>query len=82
LHLPLEILNNPVDIFKVELEILYADIKDNLVEISCNQHDINFDYCGGNLRLSCENIEVFDHSFNKMSIDALDKIRREYWDKL
>lgn len=58
--LPVKILTEPSDIFKAELEILTADIKDEKVVIACNQHDTEFDYCGGILTISCESIKVFD----------------------
>ena len=52
------------DIFKSKLEILSADIKDNVVVVTCNQHNTDFDYCGGNLTISCLSIKVFDQSKN------------------
>ena len=57
-------LTEPSDIFKAELEILSADIKNERVVIACNQHNKDFDYCGGNLTISCETIKIFDHNKN------------------
>ena len=69
------------DIFKTELEILSADIKDNAVVVTCNQHDTYFDYCGGNLTISCLSIKVFDQSKKELTIAQLDKICNEYWNE-
>ena len=77
--LPVQTLTEPSDIFKAELELLSADIKDGEVIISCNQHDAEFDYCGGNLTISCETIKVFDQSNNELTIDQLDTICKNYW---
>lgn len=67
------------DIFKAELEILSADKKENDVIIACNQHDLEFDYCGGNLTLNCEEIKIFDEMKNHLSIDDIDNICNKYW---
>jgi len=69
------------DIFKAELEILSADIKDDVVVITCNQHDTRFDYCGGNLTLSCQAIKVFDQNKNELTIDQFGEICKNYWDE-
>ena len=69
------------DIFKAELEILSADIKNDVVVITCNQHDNSFDYGGGNLTISCKKIKVYDQNKNELTIDQFDKISNEYWDE-
>jgi hypothetical protein len=51
------------------------------VNIACNQHDMAFDYCGGNLKLSCDKIEIFDEEFRRLTIDELDVICKYYWNK-
>lgn len=68
------------DIFRAELELLSADIKEGTVVISCNQHDTDFDYCGGNLTISCHKIKVFDQGRNELTIDELWTICKNYWD--
>jgi len=80
--LPVQTLTEPSGIFKAELEILSADIKDEKVVISCNQHDIDFDYCGGNLTISCQTIRVFDQRKNELTIDQFDIICKSYWDDM
>ena len=69
------------DIFKAELEILSADVKDDIVVITCNQHDTNFDYCGGNLTMSCQAIKVFDQNKNELTIEQFGEICKKYWDE-
>jgi len=69
------------DIFKAELEVLSADIKDYEVVVTCNQHDTDFDYCGGNLTISCQAIKVFDQNKNELGIDQFKEISKNYWDE-
>lgn len=69
------------DIFKAELEIRSADIKDNAVVVSCNQHDTSFDFCGGTLTIHCQAIKVYDQDKNELTIDQFGEISRNYWDE-
>jgi hypothetical protein len=78
---PTIVKTNFADIFKAELEILSADIKDGIVVITCNQHDTSFDYCGGNLTISCQAIKVFDQNKKELTIDQLEEICKNYWDE-
>lgn len=77
--LPVQTLTGLSNIFKAKLELLSADIKDGKVIIACNQHDTDFDYCGGNLTISCETIKVFDQNKNELTIDQFDIICNSYW---
>jgi hypothetical protein len=79
IDLPVRTLTEPSDIFKAELEILSADIKEEKVVVACNQHDTDLDYCGGNLTIVCETIKVYDQNKNELTIAALDKICNDYW---
>ncbi|WP_316736623.1 hypothetical protein [Pedobacter aquatilis] len=79
--LPVQTLTEPSDIFKAELELLSANIKDEKVIIACNQHNTDFDYCGGNLTLSCKDIKVFDQNKNELTIEQFDIICKSYWDE-
>lgn len=80
-HLPVTIKTDLADIFQAELEILSADIKGEAVVIDCNQHDTDFDYCGGNLTISCQTIKVFDQNKNELTIDQFDEICKGYWEE-
>ena len=82
LDLQTQILTKPSDIFKAELELLSAEIRDGKVIIACNQHDTNFDYCGGNLTVSCKTIKILDQNKNELTIDQFDEICKNYWDEL
>jgi hypothetical protein len=79
--LPVQTLTKPSDIFKAELEILSADIKEREVIIACNQHDTDFDYCGGNLTISCERIKVFDKNKIELTVDHFGELCKNYWDE-
>ncbi len=82
---------NPIDLKKIEfksheeflkldLEILSAEIKDDFVLVSCNQHDTDLDFCGGHLMISANDFRLYDHNKNILTIDELDSICRLYWD--
>lgn len=72
--------NSYEDYLKVDLEILSAEIKDDFVLITCNQHDTDLDYCGGNLIISANDFNLFDQNSRQMTIEQLDSICRTYWD--
>jgi hypothetical protein len=80
-HLPVVIKTDLDDIFKAPLEIEYANVKDGKVVVDCSQHDNSFDYCGGNLSVSCETIRVYDQQRNSLTIEALDEICKAYWNE-
>jgi hypothetical protein len=67
------------DIFKAPLEISSAEVKNGLLLVNCNQHDIKFDYCGGQLLISSEVVYIYDNDGNELSVDSLDSIAKEYW---
>ncbi|MDD2346531.1 MAG: hypothetical protein PHY85_10385 [Bacteroidales bacterium] len=68
------------DYLKVDLEILSAEIKDDSIIVTCNQHDTDLDFCGGILMISAKNFNLYDHKMTPMTIDQLDLICRKYWD--
>ncbi|MEM6299806.1 MAG: hypothetical protein AAF740_14045, partial [Bacteroidota bacterium] len=71
IELPKEIWTGIKDIFKTELEILSAKEEESMVEISCNQHSSEFNFCGGQLLLDCEGIEVYDEEWDKIELERL-----------
>lgn len=79
--LPVQTLTELNSIFESELEILTAEIKTDKVVITCNQHDTKFDYCGGNLTISCQTIKILDQERKESTIEQLDRISYEYWTK-
>jgi hypothetical protein len=79
--IPAVIKSDLVDIFKAELGILYAEINDDAVVVTCDQTDKDFDYCGGNLTINCEIIKVFDQNKNELTIDQFEEICKNYWDE-
>jgi len=91
-HIELEPWMNPIklekinktelnDIFKAELEIGYAETINGIVKISCNQHDTEFDYCGGNLFLKAESIEIKNHLKQNIKPIDLYNANDSYWNK-
>ncbi len=79
IHQPQKLFSNIVDIFQASLEILSVEIENAFAKITCNQHNLDFDYCGGTLLVNCKNVKVFDEKNNMLTIDELDKICNEYW---
>jgi hypothetical protein len=79
--LPVQILAEISNIFRAQLELLSADIKDGKVVVACNQHDTNFDYCGGNLTIGCHTIKLFDQNKTELTIDQFNIICKGYWDE-
>lgn len=79
IELPKEIWTSIKDIFKTELEISSAKEKEGIVEVSCNQHNSDFNFCGGKLSIDCEGIEVFDEHWNLIESDKLGEICNLYW---
>ena len=77
--LPVQTLTELNDIFKADLELLSAEIKDGKVEIACNQHDIDFDYCGGTLTISCETIKIYDQDKNELTVEQINILSNKYW---
>jgi hypothetical protein len=80
-ELPTVIKTDLAEIFKAELEIMSAAIKDDFVVVTCLQFDTNFDYNGGNLSICCKTISVFDQGKNELTIEQFDKLCSEYWEE-
>ena len=68
------------DIFKADLEILSVDIRQDDVQIICNQHDTKFEYFGGNLIINCSRANIFDHNNNLLVVDEFVNVCKKYWD--
>ena len=80
-EIPTIIKTDLADIFKAELEIMSADIKDGFVLVTCLQFDTDYDYIGGDLSINCKTIKVFDQSKNELTIEQFDKLCNEYWEE-
>jgi hypothetical protein len=77
--LPQTLLTDIEEIFKAELEILAAEIEEDYVKITCNQHNTDFDYCGGTLLLNCKTIRIFDQEKRQLTLDEFGEICKAYW---
>lgn len=58
-------------IFKPELEILDANLKENEIQVVCNQYSPEFNYRGGELYFCAASAEVTDEAGKVYSIDEL-----------
>ena len=81
IELPKEIKKSQYDIFKAELEILSARTENAIVKISCNQHNLEFDYCGGILKILAEKVTVKTENNSELNIKELNEISNSYWNK-
>lgn len=81
ISLPKIVMREPEEIFTAELEILSASIIDGCVQVTCNQHDLSYDYCGGNLLVNCNAIKMYDQDKNELTIDFMDKVCNDYWNR-
>jgi len=68
-------------IFSPELEVLEANLKENSIEVVCNQHSSAYDYCGGELSFQVDSAAVQDESGKFYTIDELDILCKDYWDE-
>jgi len=75
------VLKDIASIFKPELEILESNVKEGQIQVVCNQHSHEFDYCGGELYLSAASVEVTDEGGKSYSLDELDALCKGYWDE-
>jgi hypothetical protein len=80
-ELPQEYYKINSQIFQAELELLSTEIDGNIVKVYCNQHDMSFNYCGGVLFLKCSDVEIYDQAGKEMTLDELDVVCRQYWNK-
>lgn len=78
---PIPVMTDYADIFKADLGILSADVKDDAVVVTCHQHDSDFGYSGGNLTISCQAIKILDQHKNELTLDQLIEICKNYWDE-
>jgi hypothetical protein len=67
-------------IFKPKLTILEGNIKENLIQVVCNQSSSNFEYCGGELFFSVDNAIVTDEADKSYSTEDLGVVCKGYWD--
>ena len=74
-------LNKIDDIFAWNLDILESRASESIIQVICNQTSPECNYCGGELSFCSNRCEVSDESGKLYSIDELDVICNEYWDK-
>ncbi len=68
-------------IFRAKLEILESNIKDSKIEIILNQHDLELEYCGGELYFKSSSARVYDENGKLYGIEELGELCDRYWNK-
>jgi hypothetical protein len=76
-----ELIKDIASIFTPELEILESSLKEGKIQVVCNQHSHEFNYCGGELYFSAASAEVADEDGKAYSLDELDTLCKGYWDE-
>lgn len=80
--LPVQMFTLSKDIFQADLEILSAEIIEDCVRVCCNQHNAHYDYHGGYMDINANDIKIYDQQKNELTIDFMDKICNEYWNRV
>ncbi len=65
----------------LQLEILGAEVNNNLVEVSCRSNRIQ-DYSGGVLKFEAKRILIYDEESNPISLNKLEQLCRQYWNNI
>ena len=78
---PVELLSTVDGIFRPELEILSTELVGNAVEITCNQHDHAYTYCGGVLSFVCAGAVVRDQRQHELTLEQMDALGQQYWNR-
>jgi len=81
IELPQEIWITREEVFRTDLEISSAKVREGKIEIYCYQHNLNFNYSGGDLILQCKGIKIYDQEWNEIGEDKLVDICNKYWNK-
>jgi len=68
-------------IFTPRLELLSAEVSNDMVKISCNQPLAGLGYCGGDLKIKATSVVVKDEAGTAYSIDELQALNDGYWDE-
>jgi len=68
------------EIFKSPLEIKSSEIKGNLVVVYCSQNNPDFNSCGGNLFIKCEDARLLDQEDNEITLEELKILSDLYWE--
>jgi hypothetical protein len=74
-------LHNPAQIFVSELEILDCASDGELLTITCNQADSEYDYGGGLLMLQASAASVLDEGGRGLSLAKLIDLATAYWEE-
>jgi hypothetical protein len=67
-------------IFEPVLDILDGQVVAGSIQITCNQADPKYPYCGGELKFCSAGVEVFDESSASHSLEDLRDLAAAYWE--
>ena len=68
------------EIFHPDLDILESSVKNEHIEVACNQTSEEYDYCGGTLSFRADTATVTDEAGKAYSVEELDQLCKAYWD--
>ncbi|GHB93798.1 hypothetical protein [Cerasicoccus arenae] len=74
-------LNDFNGIFSEEPQILSANVAGDKFEVTCNIHNAENKYCGGEMIFTCTSAIVVDQQEKTWSIEELDELCKGYWDE-
>lgn len=74
-----EIINDLNEISKCDFEIINAKTLQDVVKISCHEHNQIFSAPGSDLFISAQNILVKGHDGRVINLDSLKSIKKQYW---
>ncbi|QAU33260.1 hypothetical protein [Janthinobacterium sp. 17J80-10] len=69
------------EIFQPHLAILQGEVRNQKIEVVCNQASPNFPYCGGELEFHAESATVSDESGRFWRLEDLEELSKAYWDE-
>lgn len=69
------------EIFKPRLAILQSEVRNQKIEVVCNQASADFPYCGGELEFHAESATVSDESGRFWRLEELEALSKAYWDE-
>ncbi|HLV24279.1 MAG TPA: hypothetical protein VKY36_05825 [Moheibacter sp.] len=71
--------NDIHEIFSAEIQIFSSEIINGIVNVNCWQINDLKGYCGNNLKIVSENIQLYDEEMNNITIEDLSIISDNYW---
>ncbi len=80
-HAPRRILTDPDDIFAFEPDVLDARRDGDLIKVALHVGPTIADHSGGNLSFRAAGIEVYIEGRERIGVEELGSVCREYWEE-